>query len=117
LNALKRSTHIEIGFVSIVAAAALSGCNAQSYHRDWQQCVNQDNVVVDDRYCDGSSYTPAAPLHPYHWWYSARPYYAGDVVIGGYPSPRPNMSVVRASSASVSRGGFGSSAHGSGGGA
>src|SRR4051812_20663193 len=109
----KRSAQIEISFVSLVAAAALTGCNPQAaYHRDWQQCVDRNNVVVEDRFCDQSP--PGAGFAPYyHWWYSPRPYYAGQTVFGGYASPRPSMSVARSS---VSRGGFGSSAHGSGGG-
>lgn len=111
---MKRSTHIEIGFVSIVAAAALAGCNPfAAYHRDWQQCVDQNNVVVDDRYCD-PTLQPPRPYY-YHWLYSRRPFYMGQTVLGGYNAPRPNMSVSRSSS-SISRGGFGSSAHGSGGG-
>jgi len=114
----KRSKNVEIGFVSFVAAAALAGCDAQqAYHRDWQQCVDQNNVVVDDRYCD--NYPRSYPGPYYHWLYAPRPYYRGDTVIGGYAAPRPSMEVARASSAPagpLSRGGFGSSAHGSGGG-
>ena len=111
----RRSKSIEIGFVSMVAAAALSGCNAwESYHRDWQQCVDRNNVVVEDRLCD--QITSAPVPHYYRWLYSPRPYYPGAVVSGGYEAPRPNMSVARASSAGISRGGFGSSAHGIGGG-
>ena len=108
----RRSKNIEIGFVSLVAAAALSGCNpTAAYHRDWQQCVDQNNVVVDDRLCDGSMHSSGP--HFYHWWYSSRPYYGGETVSGGYAAPRPNMQVARA--AGISRGGFGSSAHGGGG--
>jgi hypothetical protein len=108
----RRSRNIEIGFVSLVAAAALSGCDSQSaYHRDWQQCVDRRNVVVEDRLCDQTGHV-GVPY--YHWWYSPRPYYPGDTIIGGYGAPRANMDVARATSAS--RGGFGSSAHGDGGG-
>jgi hypothetical protein len=111
----KKSRHIEIGFVSMVAAAALAGCHSQAlYHRDWQQCVDQNNVVVDDRYCD-QPHPVAAPLFFYHWLYTPRPYFRGETVFGGFETPRPNMAVARSSS-SVSRGGFGSSAHGEGGG-
>jgi hypothetical protein len=110
----RRSKNIEIGFVAVVAAAALTGCNPQqAYHRDWEQCVDQNNVVVNDQLCDQSS-RPGGYVggggHYYHWWYSPRPYYPGEVVSGGYATPRANMQVARASSAS--RGGFGSSAHG-----
>jgi hypothetical protein len=112
----KRSQSVEIGFVSFVAAAALAGCNSgQAYHRDWQQCVDRSNIVVEDRFCD--SYQPSYPGGYYHWLYSSRPYYRGDTVIAGYLAPRPSMEVARASSApagTISRGGFGSSAHGSG---
>ena len=115
----KRSKSVDIGFVSFVAAAALAGCNPfQSYHRDWQQCVDQNNVVVDDRYCDSPT-SPRPGGFYYHWLFSPHPYYRGDTVIGGYAAPRPSMDVARSSSASVSeiaRGGFGSSAHVGGGG-
>ena len=101
----------------MVAAAALSGCNAQqAYHRDWQQCVDNNNVVVEDRYCDQRQ-PSVAPYSYYHWLYSPLPYYRGATVVNGYYSPRPNMQVARASTASaadISRGGFGSSAHGAG---
>lgn len=112
----RRSRSVEIGFVAIVASAALSGCNQeQAYHRDWQQCVDQNNVVVEDRLCDqpvnpGVGY----PSHYYHWLYTPRPYYTGDTIFGGSPTPRQNMEVARSSSAV--RGGFGSSAHFGGGG-
>src|ERR1051326_7926910 len=112
----KRSRNIEIGFVSLVAAAALTGCNSlAAYHRDWQQCVDRNNVVVDDRYCDQTPGPAVPPYFYYHWLYSRRPFYRGQTVFGGYMAPRPNMSVARSSSSSsassVSRGGFGSSAH------
>ena len=110
----KRSKEIQIGFVSFVAAAALSGCDSQAaYHRDWQQCVDRNNVVVDDRYCDRPApISPGGPFY-YHWLYSRRPFVVGDVVYEGYESPHANMSVARSS---VARGGFGSSAHAGGGG-
>jgi hypothetical protein len=111
----RRSKSIEIGFVSMVAAAALSGCDSQAaYHRDWQQCVDQRNVVVEDRLCDQNRSGGGYGVPYYHWWYTPRPYYWGQTIGGGYAAPRPNMEVARASAAS--RGGFGSSAHGDGGG-
>jgi hypothetical protein len=124
----KRSTQIEIAFVSAVAAAALGGCNADAaYHRDWEQCVNQANVVVEDRLCEqrpqGVARTPGGY---YHWWYTPRLYGIGNYIPGGYSAPFSGSPVARASSAgalggssgasSVSRGGFGSSAHAGGGG-
>ena len=123
----KRSTQIEIAFVSAVAAAALSGCNADAaYHRDWEQCVNQSNVVVDDRFCDQRApQSVAGSGGYYHWWYAPRPYGIGSYINGGYATPLNPSSVARASGASVlggssgasstSRGGFGSSAHVGGG--
>jgi|SRR5579883_728929 len=109
----RRSRNIEIGFVSLVAAAALTGCDPNAaYHRDWQHCIDQNNVVVEDRYCDQRGYSGGP--HFYHWWYAPRPYYPGETMTGGYAAPRPSMEVARASG--VSRGGFGASAHGGGGG-
>jgi hypothetical protein len=104
----------------MVAAAALVGCNPQAaYHRDWEQCVDRNNVVVEDRYCEQSSRPPGVPYMYYHWLYTRRPFFLGYTVTGGYETPRPNMQVSRSSTSSasaVSRGGFGSSAHASGGG-
>lgn len=103
---------MKIGFVSMVAAAALAGCNSQdAYHRDWQQCVDQHDVVVEDRYCDQTGHLGGTPY--YHWWYASRPYYPGSTVVGGYAAPHANMETARASGAD--RGGFGASAHGGGG--
>jgi hypothetical protein len=119
----KRSGSIEIAFVSMVAAAALSGCNAQdAYHRDWQQCVDKNNLVVADSLCDRPQGTSSAGSSYYHWLYSPRPYYPGAFISDGYLTPRPNMGVTRASGAAfggdtaagITRGGFGSSAHGAG---
>jgi hypothetical protein len=112
----KRSKNVEIGFVSFVAAAALAGCDSQqAYHRDWQQCVDRNNVVVEDHFCN--EYRRYYPGGYYHWLYAPRPYYRGDTVIGGYETPRPGMEVAHASgAAAIAHGGFGSSAHGSGGG-
>jgi hypothetical protein len=112
----RRSRNIEIGFVAIVASAALSGCNSeQAYHRDWQQCVDKNNVVVEDRLCDQPAGSGAGyPGHYYHWLYTPHPYYAGSTILGGSLTPRPNMAVARSSNAA--RGGFGSSAHFGGGG-
>jgi hypothetical protein len=115
----KRSRSIELGLVSVVAAAALSGCNSQqAYHRDWQQCVDSNNLVVEDRLCDQNQ-PSVMPYHYYHWLYTPHPHIPGSVIRDGYLTARPNMQVARssgASSAEIARGGFGSSAHGSGGG-
>src|SRR3989442_271687 len=110
----RRSANIQIAFVTMVAAAALEGCSAQqAYHRDWQQCVDTRNVMVEDRLCDHPAGV-GMPYYFYHWLYTPRPYYRGDTILGGYATPRPNMTVARSST--TSRGGFGSSAHGAGGG-
>ena len=123
----KRSTQIEIAFVSAVAAAALGGCNAAAaYHRDYEQCVNQANVVVEDPFCaPGAQGVAGTRGGYYHWWYAPRPYGIGSYVSGGYATPLYGpSSVARSSSAgafgeggvsSVTRGGFGSSAHAGGG--
>ena len=101
---MRQSTTVRIAFVSAVAAAALARYNARdAYHEDWQQCVNQNNVVVDERYCHDAVHYPGGY---YHWWYSSRAFSPGETVIGGHATP----------SSSTGRGGFGSSAHGGGGG-
>src|SRR5262245_7174866 len=97
----RRSRNIEIGFVAAVAAAALAGCNPrQAYHRDWEQCVDQNNVVVNDQLCDQNNRAGYAGPHFYHWLYAPRPYFPGEMVSGGYTTPRANIEVARSSSAS-----------------
>lgn len=124
----KRSSRIDFTFVSAVAAAALAGCNAQTaYHRDWEQCVDQRNMVVADQFCDpnGATATGVPYRSYYHWWYSSRPYMPGSFIDNGYARPVFSNGIMRASSAPASpsgggatssggtiRGGFGASAHG-----
>ncbi len=107
---------IQLGLVSAVAAAALSRCDAQqAYHRDWQQCVDSKNVVVEDRFCDPNQQT-ASPYY-YHWLYASRPYVRGATILDGYLTPRSAVPISlgsTASAAEISRGGFGSSAYGMG---
>ena len=114
----RRSRKVEIGFVAVVASAALAGCDSQrAFHRDWQQCVDRNNLVVEDRLCNqpvapSGGHVPGYFPGYYYWLYSSRPFYRGDTVIGGYNAPRPNMEVARSSTSA--RGGFGSSAHAGG---
>jgi len=112
----RRSQKIDLKLVTLVASAAvLNQCGSRAYHRDWQQCVDQNNVVVEDRLCDQPQPISPSPFYHYHWLYSPSPFGRGATVIGGYNSPRPNMSIARSSSASaaeIARGGFGSSAGG-----
>jgi hypothetical protein len=113
----KRSSSIETTFVSAVAAAALAGCNAnQAYHRDWEQCVNKANIVVEDRYCQQPQRTGGVGGGGYyHWWYTRRPYYVGSRITDGYAASIDRSSVGRSSqSRPAKRGGFGSTSHWSG---
>ena len=78
---------------------------------DWveaKRCVNRDNLVVEDRWCEDQS--TSAGGHGgggfYHHYYGGRGYYPGDVASGG--SRVPQEGIRYESPGRIARGGFGS---------
>jgi hypothetical protein len=96
---MRRSREVKLGLVS-ATAALLIGCGQGQY----RQCVDQNQVVVNDRYCQQP--TP----YPYRWYYYSRGsrMYApsgGHATGGSYSAP---------ASSGTTRGVFGGTAEGHG---
>jgi hypothetical protein len=116
---MKRSTQVAAPLLASAAMAMLSGCHPQ----DMQRCVDENNKVVDQSFCqqtgqqhmqqrpDGHGGFIFVPLL-YHYYYGGYGGFTpGSVVGGGAFTPTPGRSY-----STTSRGGFGSSfSHSSGG--
>ena len=53
---MKKSAKVSLVFLSSFAAAVMNGCGEDG--GDWveaKRCVNPDNVVVEDRWCEDQS--------------------------------------------------------------
>jgi hypothetical protein len=124
---MRRSTQVAAPLLAFAAAAMLSGCKKP----EMQRCVDEHNVVVDDKMCqtqqglqngqqpqrqpDGhGGFIPI--ILPYHYYYGGWGGYGlGSTVGGGSFMPASGHSY--ATSSGTVRGGFGSTHAGSGGGA
>jgi hypothetical protein len=104
---LKKSAQVRLGLLATLAVS-LTSCN----RKEMQRCVDDHDIVVSDQYCEqgyNNSYPRTGP--GYHWYYGGRgSYILGTSASGGGVTPHDGFSSVRSSGASVSRGGFGSSA-------
>jgi hypothetical protein len=92
-------------------ALILVGCDDR---REAQRCVDQNGLVVDDKYCQQQPAPPGgAPPGDaaYHWYYGGSGYYPGETASGGSDTPTPGYSGMRPSEPgfddTVVRGGFG----------
>lgn len=104
---MKKSAKVTVAFLSSLAAAVLQGCGDDGDWVEAKRCVNNDNVVVEDRWCadtGGSTGHPGVGYHAYY--YGGRGYYPGDIASGGGRVPQGGVSYRSASS--IPRGGFGS---------
>jgi len=110
---MKRSTQVAAPLLASVALAMLAGCKQTQMKR----CVNQQNVVVDDSFCEnqpGQQQNNNNYYHPpgiglFRWYYGgAGTYYPGSFATGGGYAPASGFSYA------TSRGGFGSSFSGRG---
>jgi len=125
---MRRSTHVTAPLLALAASAMLAGCRKP----EMQRCVDEHNVVVDDKLCqaqqglqNGQQPRPDGhggfmPLFiPYHYYYGGYGGYGlGSVVGGGGFTPMTGHSYASSSGArsGTVRGGFGSTHAGSGGG-
>ncbi len=125
----KRSLQVSAPLLASAAMAVLAGC----HHPEMQRCVDDQNRVVDQKFCqnlpqqnglNGSYSGGGLGFYPYHYYYGGGGgWYPGTVVYGGSTTSMSGHSYTTSSSAahsSTSRGGFGSSmgggsGHGSGG--
>lgn len=106
---------------SAVATVLLAGaCSASGdvARLDVAVCRNAAGARIDDAYCarGTSGRTGGGAAGWYYIARGARVPAMGEALSGGYTTPRAGASYSRASSATVSRGGFGMSAHSGGGG-
>jgi hypothetical protein len=111
---MKRSKSVELYLMTAISGSLL----ACSPNQNTQQCVDQNGVVVDQSECDRGS-PHFKPM--YRWYYGGGLFNRGTRVSGGGYSPivghdySPGSSF-HSSPSVVSRGGFGSTGLGTGGG-
>ena len=77
---MKKSAKVTLMFLSSFAAAVMNGCGKDD--GDWveaKRCVDNNNVVVDDGFCE----TSGSRGHYYSHYYGGHGYYTGDRVYGG----------------------------------
>lgn len=101
---MRRSAKVTLMFLSSFAAAVMNGCDKDD-GGDWveaKRCVDNNNVVVDDRFCE----SPGSQGHFYSHYYGGHGYYLGDRAYGGGRVAQSGVSYV--SPSRVPRGGFGS---------
>lgn len=104
---MKKSARVNLVFLSSFAAAVITGCDDGGDWVEAKRCVNPDDIVVEDRWCEDPS--PRGAGHGggfYHHYYGGRGYYPGDVASGG--GRIPQAGVRYASPSRIPRGGFGS---------
>jgi hypothetical protein len=122
---MKQSKNINLIFINVVAASLLAGCSTP---QDNKQCVDENGVVIDESNCnpDSVGYSPH-----YRWYYGGGLFNRGMRVNGGSYYPNNGRSYVTPSqraisggesvsggskvSSPISRGGFGTTGHSSGG--
>ena len=100
---MKKSAKVTLAFLSSFAAAVMNGCDSDK-DGDWveaKRCVNNDNVVVEDRLCNETTGRGGG----YYHYYGGRGYYPGETAIGGGRFAQPGVNY--ASPSHVARGGFG----------
>jgi hypothetical protein len=100
---MKKSSKVNLVFLSSFAAGVMSGCGGDD--GDWveaKRCVDDNNVVVEDRLCE----TSGPNSHYYSHYYGGHGYYPGDRAYGGGRVARPGASYE--SPSRIPRGGFGS---------
>ena len=100
---MKRSVHVSAPLLAGVALALNTGCRQTQMAR----CVDDQNHVVPDSFCDNphqtTNYSGVPMYRPYYGGIGN--YYIGSTVSGGGFTPMSGASY----STSTSRGGFGSS--------
>ena len=100
---MKKSRGITL---TILASVAMTACKP----KEAQRCVDQSNIVVEDRRCEDDeeqrrgnpAYVPS-----YHWYYGGRGFNIGSPATDGSLNPHSGASTVRPN-ISTSRGGLGS---------
>ena len=105
---MKKSAKVTLAFLSSLAAAVMNGCDNDK-DGDWveaKRCVDNNNVVVEDRLCNETTDRGGGHGGGYYHYYGGRGYYPGDTANGGGRVAQPGVNY--ASPSHVARGGFGS---------
>ena len=100
---MRKSAKVSLVFLSSFAAAVMNGCDSDD-GGDWveaKRCVDNNNVVVEDRLCDSDG----PNRHYYSHYYGGHGYYRGDRAYGGGRVAQPGVTYT--SPSHVPRGGFG----------
>lgn len=110
----------------LVTLTLLTAIAATACDEDLKHCVDENDVVQEETNCNvpdggtpvntGTPGTPGVPIHIYHWYYGgySSPQSNGTRLSGGTYTPSAGKSY---SPPSISRGGFGGTGEGFGGGA
>lgn len=101
---MKKSAKVSLVFLSSFAAAVMNGCGGDD-DGDWveaKRCVDNNNVVVEDRLCE----TSGPHRHYYSHYYGGHGYYMGDRAYGGGNVTKSGVNYTNANR--VPRGGFSS---------
>jgi hypothetical protein len=98
---MKKSSKVNLVFLSSFAAGVMSGCGGDD--GDWveaKRCVDDNNVVVEDRLCE----TSGPNSHYYSHYYGGHGYYPGDraYVVDGLLAPARVMKAPAAYRAAAS---------------
>lgn len=101
---MKKSATVTVAFLSSFAAAFMNGCGDGGDWVEAKRCVTNDNVVVEDRWCEDQPGRPAGSGF-HHYYYGGRGYYPGDIASGGGRVPQGGVSYE--SPSRIPRGGFG----------
>ncbi len=109
---MKRSTQVAAPLLAAAALAMATGCSKPLMER----CVDQDNHVVDDKFCANlppaqaqQNLRPGLPFYPYRYYYGGYGGFGlGSLVSGGSYVPDPSGRYIT-STGRTTRGGFGSS--------
>jgi hypothetical protein len=103
---MKKSAKVTVVYLSSIAAAFINGCGDDGDWVEAKRCVDNNNIVVEDRQCEEPTTSPSGHRTGYHsYYYGGRGYYPGEVVSGGGRVPQGGVSY--RSTSSVPRGGFG----------
>ena len=103
---MKRSLHVSAPLLAAVALSVSTGCRKP----EMQRCVDEQNRVVDDKFCQTQQQPLRSPTgtfyYPYRYYYGGYGGFGlGSTVTGGGDAPISGHSY----SSSTTRGGFGSS--------
>lgn len=115
---MKKSNHVPAALLMTIAAVTLTGCNRRhyDYSREVRRCVDDQGRVYPDYECERRRSRSGGGFYSYPHWV-----YGGTRGSNGYlrnyrTSPTAGNEIVTESGRVITRGGFGGSSSGRGGG-